>query len=299
MCPGVRAPKLVRCLRIIHFFASFDERFPSFDSSLTLSLFKLLFYTCFMSHFAACIKFMVSQQSHHAHDRLASYNVFGRYLQSLYWSMGSLIARDDINPPDSFVDVVFTVIMMVLGIVWFAYIIASVDQFAGSETENTRFQARVKYVQHFMRDYNIPTHIQERIKSYYSYLWSSSLRFDTDTFLQRLPHALQNEARLFLASTVLTRAAIFRDVEAGVISFLVSHVTVIVAVPHEVVVRFETSGTEMFFIQEGEIEILVGAKHAQIATLRPGDYFGEYALFASKVHTSPSPHIIEIHWYVI
>lgn len=286
--PSVRAPKILRLFQVLHHWNHVEE---NSTVSLQFRLLKLLFYTGVISHFAACIKYhvllQISNVTTSVNDLLSDRPVFGRYLQSLYWAAGSVTGRDDTTAPDSFSDVGFTTAMMLIGVLWFAYIIASLEQFTDtSNSANARFQAKLKYVQQFMHQFNLPLELQDKVKSYYSYLWSSTLRFETEHFLKSLPIALSTDLRLSLNSEVLSRAAIFSDVEAGFLAYVVHHLTPIVTIPQEIIATVGHAGSEMYFIQEGEVEILIGPKLAAIATLRQGDYFGEYCIFVSKVRTS-------------
>ncbi len=141
---------------------------------------KLLFLTVALSHLVACVKFIVllDPQEPRLSD-LQKRTSFGQYLQSMYWGMAAVTGRDDSNPPETFVDTLFPVSLMLVGVIWLAYIIASLEQFSDQTHSPNHihiFQAKLNYTTQFMIDSQLPLSLQLQVKNFYSYLWSSQLR---------------------------------------------------------------------------------------------------------------------------
>ena len=278
--PWTRCLKMLRFLQVLHLINTVEE-----DRTVTLvfRLGKLLFYTLSLSHAAACIKYQTLLVSYHDPEYAVltteGRQGFSKYLQTLYWALGSVAGRDDTSPPESFSDTAFTVLMMVVGVLWLAYIIASLEQFADSAgNANSLLQAKLKYVTDFMHAFQIPPELQARVKSYYSYLFSSTLKYENEAFLHKLPSALQTDLRLAFAASVIDKADLFAGVESGLLCSIVQSLRILVTIPGEKICALNDASDRMFFIHDGEVEILIGPKLAQIATLRAGDYFGEYGL---------------------
>jgi hypothetical protein len=55
--PAVRIPKLLRILQVVHHYNRIEESMASV--SLQFRLCKLLFYTLLLSHFTACVKYII------------------------------------------------------------------------------------------------------------------------------------------------------------------------------------------------------------------------------------------------
>jgi CRP-like cAMP-binding protein len=280
--PTVRVVKILRIFQVLHHYNVIEE---NTTVSLQFRVGKLLFYTGVLSHWAACIKYHVILADHDYAEskiRVLEKSAFGRYLQAMYWSTGAMTGRDDTNPPENLVDAGFTVFMMVLGILWLAYIIASLETFAhDGNNSGARFQAKVGYVTQFMHQFHLPKDIQDKVKAYYSYLWSSSLRFETEHFLSTLPVTLQADLNLSM-HRVLERASIFEFVDSGFLALIVQTLTTTVSIPGEIICHVDMAAHEMWFISEGEVEICIGPKLAAIAKLREGDHFGEYGIFGPQ-----------------
>ena len=283
--PWTRCLKMLRFLQVLHLINAVEE-----DRTVTLvfRLGKLLFYTLSLSHAAACIKYQTLLVSYHdpEYDVLTTQGRqgFSKYLQTLYWALGSVAGRDDTSPPESFSDTAFTVLMMVVGVLWLAYIIASLEQFADSAgNANSLLQAKLKYVTDFMHAFQIPLELQARVKSYYSYLFSSTLKYENEAFLNKLPSALQTDLRLAFAASVVDKADMFNGVESGFLCRIVQSLRILVTIPGEKICALNDASDRLFFIHDGEVEILIGPKLAQIATLRAGDYFGEYGLLQAPM----------------
>ena len=287
--PWVRVLKILRLIQVLHLIQSMED-----DRTVTLvfRLIKLLFYTLMVSHYAACVKYHTLLASpadpEYAVLTDAGRSDFSKYLQTLYWALGTVTGRDDTNPPESFGDTAFTVVMMVVGVLWFAYIVASLEQFADSASNaNSILQAKLKYVTDFMHAFHLPDELQARVKSYYSYLFSSTVKYENEQFLSKLPSALQTDLRVAFAATVIDKAELFAGAESGFLCYIVQFLRINVTIPSERICALHEHADRLFFIQDGEVEILIGPKLAQIATLRAGDYFGEYGFLSERrVRTS-------------
>ena len=284
--PAVRAPKTLRFFQVLHHYNNIEE---NTTVSLQFRLLKLLFFTGILGHFGGCLKYIVMLQDPpgtELRDSLDAREQFGKYLQTMYWSVGILTGRDDSGPVENIYDAAYTDIMFFLGILWVAYIIASLESFAHEgNRSSSRFQAKLAYVQQFMFQFQLPAEIQEKVKSYYNYVWNSTLRFDTEGFLATLPDTLRSDVQIQLHG-VVQRAAIFQDVDPGFIAFIVHKISTIVTIPKETICQAGMVGDALFFVAEGEVEILVGPKLNNIATLRAGDSFGDYGIFLSDTRTA-------------
>jgi CRP-like cAMP-binding protein len=69
----------------------------------------------------------------------------------------------------------------------------------------------------------------------------------------------------------------------------------------EIIVRQGETGSCMYVIQQGEVEVVAGAKDQELSlrTLGPNDFFGEMALFEDETRTATirskgSSHILTI-----
>lgn len=300
--PLLRINKLVRLVKTFTLFNKFESNTGnSRTSAFVIRLIKLIFYTCLFSHIVACIKYhvMLNQLSEvqlfpdTTIDTLTERSYFSRYLQALYWATGAITGRDDTNPPSTFTDTMYTVCMMIIGMLWFAYIVASLESFIETSDVEHTFQIKLKYINKFMKSYNIPAKTQEQVKSYYSYLWSSTLRYDSTPLITALPLSLQSDLYYELYGELVSQCELFHSIKSntGLLSLIASKLVVCTVIPNEVICSAHTIGDCMWFIQHGEIEILVGSnKHdtnnKSIATLRTGDYFGEYSIFVNKHRTS-------------
>lgn len=290
--PFVRLPKVLRLAQVYHHF-DFLEKNSS--ANVLFRLFKLLLYTFFISHYFGCISYVILRND----ERVDVYAVsqtksaFSMYLQQLYFGMGTLTSRDDSEPPNTVAYAYLNVIVMFTGVLWCAYIVAALEEFAASgDSIHHDFQARVGSSNQFSRQFNLPPTLQDSIKSYYNYVWASSEKYDREA-LSRLPTCLHNDLRLAICYDILSAAAIFEHAETGFLSFIVGSMETIVAMPGEIIAAAGTPGTEMFFIEDGEVEIVLPPLHTKVATLRKNDYFGEYALLLpTQPHRSATSRAI-------
>ena len=93
--PAVRVAKILRLLHVLRHDRMVED---GSTVSLPFRLLKLFFYTFIIAHFLGCLKYwtMLADPPHTAYRiELAARTQFGRYLQAMYWSCGSVRQQKD------------------------------------------------------------------------------------------------------------------------------------------------------------------------------------------------------------
>ena len=272
-----RALALLRVLRVARILALQREwrvRTSMNPAVLRLSFFG--FWIALVSHWIAC-GWIGLDGPDFAHPEISPYQ------QALYWTITTLttVGYGDIVPRGSG-PIAYTMVVMALGAAMYGYIIGNVASLlANIDVLRSRHLTRMETIGNFMRDRQVPRHLQAQVRDYYNYLWDSRAGQQSE-MLSDLPAPLRTEIALHLNRNVLRKVPLFSGASEVFLRELVLHFESVVAIPGEAIVRRGEIGHRIYFISRGTVEVLSLDESEVVATLRDGDFFGEGALLTSQ-----------------
>ncbi len=205
-------------------------------------------------------------------------NVF-EYGQAVYWTITTLatVGYGDIHP-QTLPQMLYACLVMMVGVGFFGFILGNVATLLfRMDAERERYLTKVDRAEAFMRHHQIPKALRVKVRAYYRYLWESRHGYDDRTVLATLPPILRAKIVLALHAELIQRVPFFRGAERRSVEAIVLAFKPRIAVPGEILFRAGDSGDALYVIQRGAVDILT-ASGAVIATLHPGDFFGEMAL---------------------
>jgi hypothetical protein len=205
---------------------------------------------------------------------------FDQYIRALYWATTTIatIGYGDYTPDhNSTVQIVYTIIIQLFGVGMFSYVIANVSSLvANLDVAKSAYRRHLDEVNAFLHAQRIPSHLQERVRDYYSYLWEQQRGVSTMQVLQEFPRSLSQEILLYLNRDVLERVELFRGADELFIREAMQLLKSEVFLPGEYIIRQGEYGDCMYFLTSGTVQVVVDDK--EVARLGPGSPFGETAL---------------------
>ncbi|MEI6876949.1 MAG: cyclic nucleotide-binding domain-containing protein, partial [Spirochaetota bacterium] len=178
---------------------------------------------------------------------------------------------------DKNLQIMYTIVVQLFGVGMYTYAIANVSSLVSNlDVARAAYQRRLEEINAFLRSQKIPAKLQERVRDYYSYLWSQHRSVNTTSVVEELPRTLALEILLFLNRELLARVEIFQGADELFVRESVQLLRPRVFLPDEYIIRQGEFGDCMYFITGGEVEVVIGSE--RVAVLGAGSPVGETAL---------------------
>lgn len=204
-----------------------------------------------------------------------------QFFDSVYYTLGLMTGLSDGEEPQTWLESLFTVVVMFLGIVVFAVIIGSVSTIVDEISEaESLFQTKQLYVWRMLKQHRLPPEVERRVLNFYTYRWRNHQGFDDLRVLHTLPSSLRTDVMMQLTRGMVEKVPFFLGADEGFVRSLVDRLRPRIAAEGEVIFTTGEMGDEMFFVHRGELDVLVGQPPVRVAKLRHGDYFGEGLLIS-------------------
>jgi voltage-gated potassium channel Kch len=207
-----------------------------------------------------------------------------KYITALYWAVTTLstVGYGDITPDQSrSIQVVFTMVVMLLGVGMYGYIIGNVATLITNlDAARASYLEKMEEVNLFLKTRSVPAPLQERVRSYYRYLWETQKSITTQALLGELPHTLSTDIALFLNKNILEKVPYFSDADDLFIREIVQVMEPLAFLPGDYIIRQGEYGDSMYFLSSGEIEVIIDGD--VVDTHGSGAFFGEGSLITNE-----------------
>ncbi|MEJ2305571.1 MAG: cyclic nucleotide-binding domain-containing protein [Anaerolineales bacterium] len=207
-----------------------------------------------------------------------------KYITALYWAVTTLstVGYGDITPDqNSTIQVVFTMVVMLLGVGMYGYIIGNVATLITNlDAARANYLEKMEEVNLFLKTRSVPAALQERVRSYYRYLWETQRSITTHAIIHELPHTLSTDIALFLNKNILEKVPYFSDADDLFIREIVQVMEPLAFLPGDYIIRQGEYGDSMYFLSSGEIEVIIDGR--LVDTHSSGAFFGEGSLITNE-----------------
>jgi len=209
---------------------------------------------------------------------------FDQYLRAFYWATTTIatIGYGDYYPShDSNLQIVYTIVVQIFGVGMYTFVIANVSSLVSNlDVARTTYQRHLDEVNAYLRAQKVPAELQERVRDYYSYLWEQKRSVAQRSVIEDLPPSLSLEILLHQNRSLVEKVGVFEGADEVFVREAVQRLRPQVFLPREYIVRQGDYGDSMYFLTQGDLEVLVDG--APVARLGPGSVFGEAALVTAE-----------------
>ncbi|KAJ8384779.1 hypothetical protein AAFF_G00198650 [Aldrovandia affinis] len=201
------------------------------------------------------------------------------YISSLYFTMTSLTSIGFGNiAPTTDGEKIFAVAMMMIGSLLYATIFGNVTTIFQQMYANTnRYHEMLNSVRDFLKLYQVPKGLSERVMDYIASTWSMSRGIDTEkvsqTVLQICPKDMRADICVHLNRKVFKEHPAFRLASDGCLRALAMEFQTIHCAPGDLIYHAGESVDSLCFVVSGSLEVIQDDE--VVAILGKGDVFGD------------------------
>jgi hypothetical protein len=299
-----RLLKLARILRFVRILKKWEMITGSKTVRNVSRMSKFVALMIFVTHMSACmwmVPVMHGECAPHSDDflegactnwldtydpRLAKpgVNWARRYLASMYFAIVTLctVGYGDIVPTND-LERVFAGGLALCGGVIFAFCIGSISSLANQESA-TEFEidAALRSLHDFLQYNNMNLETQQHVKQHLLFTARTTPHL-VHRCLDLLPRRLRCRIIEHSVSGQLRQVPIFSGMDLESRSFIAQFLKPTFLPAGEFLFQALETGMEMYFIIEGELEVLNVTEVRIMCRLRKGDFVGEIALFPNLI----------------
>ncbi|MBN3282774.1 KCNH1 protein, partial [Polyodon spathula] len=197
------------------------------------------------------------------------------YISSLYFTMTSLTSIGFGNiAPTTDGEKIFAVAMMMIGSLLYATIFGNVTTIFQQMYANTnRYHEMLNSVRDFLKLYQVPKGLSERVMDYIASTWSMSRGIDTEKVLQICPKDMRADICVHLNRKVFKEHPAFRLASDGCLRALAMEFQTIHCAPGDLIYHAGESVDSLCFVVSGSLEVIQDDE--VVAILGKGDVFGD------------------------
>ncbi|XP_070705668.1 voltage-gated delayed rectifier potassium channel KCNH5-like [Pempheris klunzingeri] len=197
------------------------------------------------------------------------------YISSLYFTMTSLttIGFGNIAPATDG-EKIFSVAMMMVGSLLYATIFGNVTTiFQQMYTNTNRYHEMLNNVRDFLKLYQVPKGLSERVMDFIVSTWAMSKGIDTDKVLSICPKDMRADICVHLNRQVFNDHPAFRLASDGCLRSLAVEFQTTHCAPGDLIFHIGESLDTLCFVVSGSLEVIQDDE--VIAILGKGDVFGD------------------------
>uniref|UniRef100_A0A1A7X204 Potassium voltage-gated channel, subfamily H (Eag-related), member 1a n=3 Tax=Iconisemion striatum TaxID=60296 RepID=A0A1A7X204_9TELE len=197
------------------------------------------------------------------------------YITSLYFTMTSLTSIGFGNiAPNTDGEKIFAVAMMMIGSLLYATIFGNVTTIFQQMYANTnRYHEMLNSVRDFLKLYQVPKGLSERVMDYIVSTWSMTRGIDTDKVLEICPKDMRADICVHLNRKVFKEHPAFRLASDGCLRALAMEFQTIHSAPGDLIYHAGESVDSLCFVVSGSLEVIQDDE--VVAILGKGDVFGD------------------------
>lgn len=214
-------------------------------------------------------------QPYNSTDVSAGPDIQSKYVTALYFTLSSLTSVGFGNvSPNTNPEKIFSICVMLIGSLFYAAIFGNVAAIiARLYSTTSRYHAQMQKVREFIRFYQIPNPLRQRVEDYAHHMWSYTNGIDMELVLKHFPECLQADICLHLNSSLLHTYPAFTSAPMGCLRALALRIKTTHLPPGDYIIYQGDEVNHLYFVIRGTVEVLSG--DIIMAILGKGDSFGE------------------------
>ncbi|XP_047136900.1 potassium voltage-gated channel subfamily H member 6 isoform X1 [Hydra vulgaris] len=281
----VKSARLLRLAKVARKIDMYSE----YNIALLL---LLVFGFALVAHWLACIWYAIGVHEYRAKNSLSwltklsndlksinetemNPDLKTKYLTALYFTLSSMTSVGFGNvSANTNGEKIFAILIMLVGALMYAVIFGNVTAVIQRLYSGiAHYQSTMRKVRQFIRFYQIPSPLRQRLEDYSQYNYSYTNGIDMNEVLGHFPEGLQADICLHLNRNLFSRSSGFRDLSPGCLRSLSLKLKTTRYTPGNYIIHYGDEIVNLMWVERGTLEVIKGDK--VLSVLGKCDSFGE------------------------
>ncbi|XAR71280.1 hypothetical protein NMG60_11028468 [Bertholletia excelsa] len=205
-----------------------------------------------------------------------------KILYPIFWGLMTLSTfGNDLEPTSHMLEVLFSIIMVLSGLMLFTLLIGNIQVFLTAVMANKRrLQLRCRDLEWWMRRRQLPSQLRQRVRHFERQRWATMGGEDEMELVHDLPEGLRRDIKRFLCFDLMKKVPIFHNLDELILDNICDRVKPLVFCKDEKIIREGDPVQRMVFIVHGRVKSTQILSKGMVATsvLEPGGFFGDELL---------------------
>ncbi|KAI9344939.1 cyclic nucleotide-binding-like protein [Obelidium mucronatum] len=245
---------------------------------------------CYFLHFQACVLFLGGRLANFTNEEIYIYqdaSLSRKYAWSLFAAVGNVFQVG--YRPSNLYEQWIVVGFIIIGAGMYASVIAAISSLAVSfDASGSLYRQKIDELQEYMNWKGLTRATRQKILKYYDLKYRGKY-FEEGSLLNDMNDSLRMEIAAHNCRDLISKVSFLRREQNDgrdelFLGKIASALVPCYFVAGDFLFTQGQPGSEMFFIQHGNVNVLVQGKH--VATLNEGSFFGEIALIANIPRTA-------------
>ncbi|XP_055363997.1 cyclic nucleotide-gated cation channel beta-3 isoform X2 [Betta splendens] len=273
-----------RLLKVDTFF-EFSDRLESIMTKAYIwRVIRTIGYLLFMLHLNACFYYVASDYQGIGKTPWVYSGLGSAYLRCYYFAVRSLINIGGLTEPHTVFEISFQLTNFFTGVFVFSTLIGQMRDVIGAATAGqTYFRTSMDNTVAYMVTNHIPTMVQNRVRTWYTYTWDAQGMLDESELLDKMPLVMRTAIAVDINLATFQKIDLFKGCDQQMLVDMLLRLKSIIYLPGDFVVKKGDIGKEMYIIKSGAVQVVGGPDNSIVfVTLKAGCVFGEISLLQSS-----------------
>ncbi|XP_075870968.1 cyclic nucleotide-gated channel beta-3-like [Nelusetta ayraudi] len=266
-------------------FFEFSDRLESIMAKAYIwRVIRTIGYLLFMLHLNACLYYVASAYQGIGLTKWVYSGKGSAYLRCYYYAVRSLINIGGLNEPHTVFEITFQMTNFFTGVFVFSSLIGQMRDVIGAATAGqTYFRSSMDNTVSYMVNNRIPSLVQNRVRTWYTYTWDAQGMLDESELLDKMPLVMRTAIAVDINLTTFQKIDLFKGCDQQMLVDMLLRLKSIIYLPGDFVVKKGDIGKEMYIIKSGAVQVVGGPDNSIVfVTLKAGCVFGEISLLQSS-----------------
>uniref|UniRef100_A0A3P8PU60 Cyclic nucleotide-binding domain-containing protein n=1 Tax=Astatotilapia calliptera TaxID=8154 RepID=A0A3P8PU60_ASTCA len=276
--------RLNRLLKMDTFF-EFSDRLESIMAKAYIwRVIRTIGYLLFMLHLNACFYYVASEYQGIGKTKWVYSGLGSAYLSCFFYAEKSLLLIAELPTPDTTFGLIFQMTNYLFGAFFMSTMLGQMRDVIGAATAGqTYFRSSMDNTVEYMVTNHIPSLIQNRVRTWYTYTWDAQGMLDESELLDKMPLVMRTAIAVDINLATFQKIDLFKGCDQQMLVDMLLRLKSIIYLPGDFVVKKGDIGKEMYIIKGGAVQVVGGPDNSIVfVTLKAGCVFGEISLLQSS-----------------